>query len=78
MNKHYKSHSYVDRQFEEFTFTPAVFKPVVDAAFSLDPFLPDNRRDIVVKGKHNKVSLRVNAEYYMYSTYIVYRYSSFF
>ncbi len=31
------------RTFEEFTFMPAVWKPVVDGAFSDRPFLPDNR-----------------------------------
>ncbi len=43
--------------FERFTFAPAVFKPVVDASFSSDPFLPDHRHTLMEEGRFNKVPL---------------------
>ncbi len=52
------------RMFERFTFAPGVFKPVVDGAFSSDPFLPDHRHVLMEEGRFNKV--RNIGSYYIF------------
>jgi len=43
--------------FEEFIRAPAPFKPIVDGGLVEDPFLPEEPRELIRKGKYNKVPL---------------------
>lgn len=45
--------------FEEFIKAPYPFKPIVDGGLVPDPFLPEEPRDLIRKGKFNKVPLIV-------------------